>query len=75
MTAPVRKIVHSTQPRRHAERRGFVALSTLECGHQEWTRSSERRTGKCHCFDCYYHKPVPEMGLIVLDELNCTPVE
>ena len=70
MNAPLRKIVDSTAPRRRPDRRGLAALSTLECGHQDWTRASERRKGKVYCFDCMYGKPVPEQGKITLEVIN-----
>jgi len=70
MTAPLRKIVHSTAPERRPGRRGLVALSTLECGHQDWTKASERRRGRCYCFDCMYGKPPHAQGLITLTEIR-----
>lgn len=73
MTAPLRKIVYSTPPRRHPGKRGLVASSTFECGHGEWTQASERRKGCAYCFDCFYGKPVPEMGRVILNELNLKP--
>lgn len=75
MTAPLRKILTSTDPRRRPGRRGLVALSTLECGHQDWTKASERRRGQTYCFDCFYGKPLSEMALIDLRELKCEPVK
>lgn len=67
-TAPIRRIVRSSQPRRDPNRRGMVSVSTLECGHLDWTKASERRRGWCHCFDCYYGKP-PQYGDEIMHDL------
>lgn len=73
-TAPLRKIVYSTPGRRIPGKRGLLSASTFECGHGEWTQAHERRRGSAYCFDCMYHKPVPEMGRVILAELNLEPV-
>jgi hypothetical protein len=68
MTAPIRKIVRSTTPRRDPNRRGMVSTSILECGHLDWTKASERKRGWVHCFDCFYGKQ-PQYGPEIMTDL------
>lgn len=69
-TTPRRRIVYSTLPKRRNERRGLISSSTFECGHGDWTTASDRRRGWVFCFDCFYRKPMDEMGRVILEELR-----
>jgi len=71
-SAPLRRIVDRTEPDRLRARmlgkRGKQSVITFECGHQQWANAGEARKGKTYCFDCFYNKPVPEMGKAILRE-------
>ena len=67
---PMRKIVHSCDPSNfNRTRRGIQTLSTLECGHQEYTNATDRKVGKIYCFDCRYGRPPSVNGSITLAAL------
>lgn len=69
MTAPLRKIIYSTKPTIGSRtRRGIEVTSCMECGHLTRTNAGERRRGQTYCFDCFYGKPVSELGQIIFDE-------
>ena len=71
MTAPLKRIIYSTEPTIGSRtRRGIEVTSTLECGHLTCTVASDRRRGTAYCFDCFYGKPVSELGKLILDERN-----
>ncbi|WP_298257102.1 hypothetical protein [Bradyrhizobium sp.] len=69
MTAPLKRIIYSTEPTMGSRtRQGIMVTSCLECGHVLSTNAGERRRGETYCFDCFYGKPVTELGQIILDE-------
>lgn len=61
MTAPLRSIIENAGTGRPT-RQGIMKTSVLECGHILDTNAGTRRTGKAHCWDCYYGKPVTPLG-------------
>ena len=68
-TTPKRRIVYSA-PSLRRTKRGILCSSTLECGHGDWTTATERKRGWSYCFDCFYGKPVSEMGKVILAEIR-----
>jgi hypothetical protein len=80
MTAPIRKIIHTTgapdrSTARMIRRPGKITSATLECGHELWANAGDVRQGKMYCFDCFYNKPVTGNAQITLDMLGLTAVQ
>jgi hypothetical protein len=53
---PVRRIIKRSDFAKVASR-GQRFFVYLECGHMEQMTKTEAKSGKCHCFDCFYGKP------------------